>query len=451
MFAKFQLHEHLLRALDKLGIEHPTPVQSKAIPVALEKKDLLVSAETGSGKTVAFLLPTLHSLLNHPDTLAGTRVLVLVPTRELGRQIMQHGLALASYTQLRMGLIIGGESFTKQKALLRKNPEIIIATPGRMVEHLERGTPNFDDLEVLILDEADRMLDMGFSEDVLNIAAQCNTQRQTLLFSATLSHKGVKRIASQITQDATVITLNTIRDKHSNIRQQLILADNNGHKGQLVRWLLEHETFGKALIFANTKVESERIYAELSETKVSVGLLHGDLDQRQRNQVMKRLHSGEVGVLIATDVAARGLDVQDIDLVINFDMAKSGKDYVHRIGRTGRAGRKGLAVSLIGHREWNLMIGIERFLNQRFSRRTIAELEGQYTGPKKLKKSGKMVGPKKKKSKSRLSTKSEKGRINARKSGKTRIAGQRSAESSKAETSKVKSGSVWARVKTTNG
>lgn len=451
MFSHFQLHEHLLRALNKLGLEQPTPVQSEAIPVALKKKDLLVSAETGSGKTAAFLLPAFHTLLNHPDTLAGTRVLVLVPTRELGRQIMQHGLALASYTQLRVGLIIGGESFTKQKALLRKNPEIIIATPGRMVEHLDRATPNFDDLEVLILDEADRMLDMGFSEDVLNIAAQCNPQRQTLLFSATLSHKGVKRIASQITQDAQVLTLNTIKDKHANIRQQLILADNNGHKGQLVRWLLEHESFGKALIFMNTKVESERIYAELSGTKLPVGLLHGDLDQRQRNQVMKRLRSGEVGVLIATDVAARGLDVQEIDLVINFDMAKSGKDYVHRIGRTGRAGRKGLAVSLIGHREWNLMIGIERFLKQRFSRRTIAELEGQYSGPKKLKKSGKTVGTKKKKSKGRSLTKSSLGRMKDKTSVKERIAGQQSTRSSDAATNKVKSGNVWARVKKTNG
>ncbi len=447
MFTNFQLHDHLLRALKKLGIEQPTPVQSRAIPPALEKKDLLVSAETGSGKTVAFLLPTLHGLLNDPDTQAGTRVLVLVPTRELGRQIMQHGLALASYTQLRVGLIIGGESFSKQKAQLRKNPELIIATPGRMVEHLEHGTPNFDDLEVLILDEADRMLDMGFSEDVLNIASQCNQHRQTLLFSATLSHKGVNRIASQITQDAEVITLNTIKDKHENIRQQLILADNNGHKGQLVTWLLEHENFGKALIFVNTKVESERIYTDLFETKGRVGLLHGGLDQLQRNRVMKRLHTGEVNVLIATDVAARGLDVQDIELVINFDMPKSGKDYVHRIGRTGRAGRKGLAVSLIGHREWNLMIGIERFLNQRFSRRTIAELEGQYTGPKKQKKSGKAVGSKKKKSKSHLSTNSSVGRAKDKKSAKGRNTNQQLVGSSLGGAKKATGGSVWGRIK----
>ncbi len=397
MFDKFKLHGDLLRSLDKLGLTTPTPVQSKAIPAAMQQKDLLVSAETGSGKTLAFMLPTLHRLLMRTDSLIGTRALILVPTRELARQILEHSLAVASYTQLKAGLIIGGASFSRQKALLRKNPEIIVATPGRMLEHLRSGTPCFDELEVLILDEADKMLDMGFSEDVLAIAGACSSQRQSLLFSATLNHKGVRHVASNITTDPQLITLNTIQDQPANIRQQVMLADNDGHKTQLLRWLLVNEKFVQALIFLNSKLATVRLHKDLSSLNLRVGLLNGDIDQIERNRMMRRMHLGEIDVLIATEVAARGLDVQNIDLVANFDMARNGKDYVHRIGRTGRAGRKGLAISLIGHREWNLMVGIERYLGQKFERRRVADLEGQYSGPKKLKKSGKAVGSKKKK------------------------------------------------------
>ena len=395
MFNRFKLHGDLLRSLDKLGLKKPTPVQSMAIPAAMQQKDLLVSAETGSGKTLAFMLPTLHRLLMHSDSRIGTRVLILVPTRELARQILEQSLAVAGYTQLKMGLIIGGASFSRQKALLRKNPEIIVATPGRILEHLRNGTPCFDELEVLILDEADKMLDMGFSEDVLAIASACNSRRQNLLFSATLNHKGVRRVASNITTDPQSITLNTIRDQPSNIRQQVMLVDNNGHKIQLLHWLLANENFVQALIFLNSKLATVQLYEDLSRLNLRVGLLNGDMDQIERNRMMRCMHLGEIDLLVATEVAARGLDVRNIDLVVNFDMARSGKDYVHRIGRTGRAGRKGLAISLIGHREWNLMVGIERYLGQKFERRRVAALEGLYRGPKKLKKSGKSAGSKK--------------------------------------------------------
>lgn len=431
MFDQFKLHAELLRALEKLRIDAPTPVQTETIPVAMQRKDLLVSAKTGSGKTLAYVLPMLHRLLVSTDTRTGTRALILVPTRELARQIFQQSLAAASYTQLQAGLIIGGESFSKQKSLLRKNPEIMIATPGRMLEHLQRGTPCFDELEMLILDEADRMLDMGFSQDVLAIAAACNGDRQTLLFSATLNHKGVKRVASSVTTNPQLIALNTIKDKPTNIKQQVILADNNGHKSQLLRWLLSNEKFAQALIFLNSKLNTRRLYEELLEHGLSAGLLNGDMDQFQRNRVMQRTRSKEIKVLIATDVAARGLDVPGIDLVVNFDMARNGQDYIHRIGRTGRGERKGLAVSLIGSGEWNLMIGIQRFLGQKFEQRQIAELQGQYNGPKKLKKSGKVVGPKKKYKTANRVAKSVRKR-SARKSGRAGPA---------------KSGSVWAPIR----
>lgn len=401
MFDTLSLNPLLLKALAKLEITRSTPVQREAIPPALQCKDLLVSAETGSGKTIAFLLPTLQRLLTRPDPKTGTRALILAPTRELAIQILNHCMSLASYTDFKAGLIIGGEDFKKQLSLLRRNPEILIATPGRLRAHLDGGSALLADLEVLILDEADRMLDMGFSEDVLHIASHCNERRQTLLFSATLDHQGIRGMSKKILKNPTVLTLNRIQDKHGDIKQQVILADNPGHKAQLLRWLLEHERFDKALIFTNTKALSGNLGEELKNHGIRTGVLHGDMDQMQRNQVMQRLHNGQIKVLVATDVAARGLDVEGVNLVVNFEMPRNGHDYVHRIGRTGRAGRKGLAVSLVSHDEWNIKAGIERYLRQRFIPRTIEELEGRYQGPEKVKKSGKAAGPPKSKKKSK--------------------------------------------------
>jgi superfamily II DNA/RNA helicase len=397
LFSDFFLHERLIKAIDKLGFEQPTPVQSQVIPPALEHKDLKVSAETGSGKTAAFLLPILHHLLSKsaPDT--GTRALVLAPTRELARQILRHCKELAAFTGLQAEVITGGAGYSYQVALFRKNPEIIIATPGRLLEHLEKGNTDFSDLEVLVLDEADRMLDMGFSEDVLSIAASCNRERQTLLFSATLHQRGLAAIAQKVLREPETLTLNTVQDERTNIRRQIVLADDSAHKSKLTAWLLDNETYDKALVFTNSKVQADSLGGYLRYQKQRVGVLHSGMDQDARNRTMGLLRNGGINVLVATDVASRGLDVKGIDLVINFDMARSGDDYIHRIGRTGRAGEEGLAVALIASNEWNLMSSIERYLRQPFERRTIKGLEGQYKGPKKLKKSGKAAGSKKKK------------------------------------------------------
>jgi len=396
LLSSFPLHPRLLQTLDALGLHEATPIQQQAIPVALERRDLIASAETGSGKTFAFLLPTLDHLLNTPAPDSGTRVLILVPTRELAHQILTQGQKLTSGTRLQIGLITGGESFKFQRALFRKNPEIIVATPGRLLEHQEQGTPDFSDLEVLILDEADRMLDMGFSEDVLSITGQCSRTRQTLLFSATLSHRGLKGMTDTLLRDPATISLSTVRDRHANITQQIIPADDKIHKQGLLSWLLQHESYAKALVFTNTRLQADALGPELRKQGLRAGVLHGDMSQDERNQMMAFLRQGTVKILVATDVAARGLDIKGVDLVINFDMARSGKDYVHRIGRTGRAGKQGLAISLITHQEWNLMTGIERYLKHEFERRTIREIAGKYRGPKKLKSSGKAAGGKKK-------------------------------------------------------
>ncbi|SEA61965.1 Superfamily II DNA and RNA helicase [Thiothrix caldifontis] len=396
-FTDFAIAEPLLQAVQKMGFTQPTAVQAAAIPRALTRCDLLVSAETGSGKTTAFLLPTIQHLLSNPAEQYGTRALVLVPTRELAKQIYQQCQQLLAFTGLQVGLITGGADFRVQQNMLRKNTEIVISTPGRLLELMAEKTPDFSHLDVLILDEADRMLDMGFSHDLQAIAAQCSKQRQTLLFSATLNHEGIIKIAERVLREPEMIGLNTLQDQHNNIEQQVIIADNTEHKQRLLAWLLLNETFVKALVFTNSRAQADNVSGVLQAQRVRCGVLHGDMDQKERNRIMTLFREGTINTLIATDLAARGLDIPGVELVVNFDMPRTGIHYIHRIGRTGRGATRGLTIALIQSSEWNLMVNIERFLKQQFKRRSIKGLEGTYTGPKKLKASGKAAGSKKKK------------------------------------------------------
>jgi superfamily II DNA/RNA helicase len=236
---------------------------------------------------------------------------------------------------------------------------------------------------------------MGFSDDVLAIAGHCNDERQTLLFSATLTHYGVIKIADRILKNHyKTVALNTLHDGHSNIQQQIVLADDNDHKQKLLAWILLNETYDKALVFTNTRLKAVELQGPLRGQKLRVGVLHGEMDQKDRNRMMSLFRDGIVNIVVSTDLAARGLDVKGVNLVINFDVPRNGIDYIHRIGRTGRADEQGLAVALVKSTEWNLMSGIQRFLKQKFERRTIKELEGSYKGPKKLKSSGKAAGSK---------------------------------------------------------
>ena len=393
-FTNFNLHSALQETLIKNGFETPTLVQQRAIPAILTRKDFLVSSKTGSGKTLAFLLPTLHHLLINPNYYAGVRALVLVPTRELAQQIFLQCQQLLEGTSLKVGLVTGGEDFKKQQNLLRKNTPIVIATTGRVLELLTLDTAPFENLETLILDEADRMLDMGFSDDVLTIAKQCSENRQTLLFSATLTHIGVLKMADKLLKHYELIALNTLRDELPHIQQQIVLADDNAHKQQLLAWLLKNEMFEKALVFSNSRIQATALCDPLRASGVRATVLHGDMDQKERQRVMKLFRDGVVNVLVATDLAARGLDIKGIQIVINFEVPRNGINYLHRIGRTGRSDETGVTITLVKHTEWNLMAGIERFLRQNFIRRTVKELAGKYQGPKKLKASGKTVGGK---------------------------------------------------------
>ena len=417
MFAGIELHPRLEKGLEKQSISEPTEVQLEVIPEVLNGKDLQVCAETGSGKTLAYLLPIMQKMLTHESPDSATRALVLVPTRELARQVFKEARKLTDFTQLDVGVLTGGEEFKFQAAVLRKNPEILIATPGRLVDHLRRNTAELGDLEFLILDEADRMLDMGFSEDMERIIFKCGTERQSMMLSATLRHEGVGRVARSWLKDPIEITTQRIQDQHGSIRQQRILADDNAHKDRLLAWLLSNETFEKAIIFTNTRAEVQRLSEFLRRHRNGVAMLHGEMTQDERNYVMQGLRDGRRDVLIATDVAGRGLDVEGMDLVINYDLARKGDEYIHRIGRTGRAGREGLAISLIGPREWNLKAAIERYIQQEMEPRTIQSLKAKYTGPKKLKASGKAAGPKKKKGKDLKKALGKKGASLKKKSG----------------------------------
>ncbi|TVV42011.1 DEAD/DEAH box helicase [Thalassolituus sp. C2-1] len=397
LFANIEFNARLLTGLEQLNISTPTEVQELMLPLALAGKDVQVCAETGSGKTLAYLLPIMELLLNKaaaPN--AGTRALVMVPTRELARQVFKTAQQFADLTHLNVGLLTGGDEFKYQAAVLRKNPEIIISTPGRLVDHIKRGTAELKDLEFLVLDEADRMLDMGFAEDMNLVVSHANKDRQTFMLSATLRHEGIGRIARAMLREPEVITTHTVQDQHEYIRQQRILADDNAHKDRLLVWLLANETYDKAIIFVNKRIEVQRLNEFLRRHRNGIAMLHGDMTQDERNYVMQSLREGKRNILIATDVAARGLDVEGMDLVINYDLARKGDEYVHRIGRTGRAGKTGLAISLIAAHEWNLKASIERYLQQLMESREIPELKGSYRGPKKLKSSGKAAGAKKK-------------------------------------------------------
>lgn len=397
-FSALGLHERLLRALTEAGYEAPTPVQAAAIEPALAGRDLRVTAQTGSGKTAAFVLPMLQRLMDKPDHQVGTRALILLPTRELARQTLAQVEKLARYTFIRAELVTGGEDFKVQAARMRKNPDILIGTPGRFIEHLTANNLDFSGLLMLVLDEADRMLDLGLSDDVLRLAALSNPDaRQTLLFSATPGPRSMGELIASVLREPQELAVNRVQELNENTRQQIITVDDVQHRERLVQWLLANEQYDKAIVFTNTREQADRLGGYLTNPSLKLYVLHGEKDQKFRKQALDRLRNGDISVLVATDVAARGLDISGLDLVINFDMPRSGDEYLHRIGRTGRFGSHGLAISLVGAHEWNLMASIERYLKQKFELRVVDAHPGAYKGPKKLKSSGKAAGSKKSK------------------------------------------------------
>ncbi|MEY2840091.1 MAG: hypothetical protein RJB60_2390, partial [Pseudomonadota bacterium] len=383
-FEDLGLNPVLCKALADSGYTTPTGVQIRAIPAAMNGSDLRVASNTGSGKTAAFMLPALERIIAarrdnqgaaNKGRVAGPRVLILAPTRELALQVSQAASTYGRQVQgLRVATIAGGVPYGAQLKALRGPLDVLIATPGRLLDHLSNGAAVLSSLEVLVLDEADRMLDMGFIEDIESIAAQTPENRQTLMFSATFAgHVG--KLAERLTRNAQHIEVASHTDSHDNIEQRLHLADTLAHKNDLLDHLLTTKEVDQAVVFTSTQRDADILADRLADMGHAVAALHGGMPQGRRNRVLQGLRQGHLRVLVATDVAARGIDVPTITHVINYGMPMKPEDYVHRIGRTGRAGRSGLAVTLAERRDIPMVRRIERFTTQRIPESVIEGLE----------------------------------------------------------------------------
>ena len=374
-FADLNLDKNILSAVRSEGYESPTPIQAQAIPLALEGRDIMASAQTGSGKTAAFLLPTLQRLTKRSEKPGkGPRALVLTPTRELAAQVEKNALAYAKNMRwFRTVSIVGGASFGYQTRALSKPVDLIVATPGRLMDLMQSGKVDFARLEVLILDEADRMLDMGFIDDIETIVEATPTDRQTLLFSATWDG-AVGKLARKLTKNPEVVEVERVDDQ-GKIEEQLLYCDDMRHKNRLLDHILRDANIDQCVIFTSTKAMTEVIADDLYEKGFAANCLHGDMPQGWRNRTLMDLRKGRCKILVATDVAARGIDVPTITHVINYDLPKQAEDYVHRIGRTGRAGRTGIAITFAEVNEYVKVHKIEKYIARKLTELTVEGME----------------------------------------------------------------------------
>jgi len=363
-FDNFELHPKLLKAVAGAGYSEPTMIQLKAIPKILKGFDVRASAQTGTGKTAAFLLPTLNRLTSPAPSGKGPRILILAPTRELAMQIAGQAEKYSQHMdRTKTVCISGGIPYHKQTPKLSRPYDVLIATPGRLIDFLNQGIINLNRVEMLILDEADRMLDMGFLEPVEEIVAKTPKGRQTLLFSATLQGS-VLKFSERLLEKPMDIVVHAEHAKHENIKQRLHYVDDLHHKNRLLNHILRQDDLESAIVFTATKRHADLLVRQLRDEGHEALALHGDMSQRQRTRTIEQLRRGKVNVLVATDVAARGIDVQSITHVINFDLPRNIEDYVHRIGRTGRAGATGTAISFSSGQEAPLVKRIEAFTGQ---------------------------------------------------------------------------------------
>jgi superfamily II DNA/RNA helicase len=381
-FESLNLHPSILRAIEESGYTTATPIQAQAIPEVMAGHDLMASAQTGTGKTAAFALPALNLLATpHESKSRGPRILVLVPTRELAAQVNEAARKYGKFIRARTVSIVGGMPYPLQNKLLSQPLDILVATPGRLIDHMERGRIDMSRLQMLILDEADRMLDMGFMPDVERICEALPAERQTLLFSATLDGN-IGRIAHQILRNPKTIQVAAQTQKHENIEQRLHFVDDMTHKNKLLEHLLIAPEVNQVIVFTSTKRHADLLAEDLYAAGHKTAALHGDMTQGARNRTLTKLRHGDVKVLVATDVAARGIDVAGITHVINYDLPKFAEDYVHRIGRTGRAGNTGIAISFASNMDRHQVRKIEQFTGQRLEPSVIAGFEPKRAAPR---------------------------------------------------------------------
>ena len=375
-FDNFSFHPKILKAVAEAGYSEPTLVQSKVIPKIMEGFDIRASAQTGTGKTAAFLLPALNRLVSpSPKGGKGPRVLILVPTRELAMQITTQAEKYGKYlNRIKTVCVVGGVPYHSQICKLNRPCDILIATPGRLIDFINQRKVDFSRLEMLVLDEADRMLDMGFVEPVERIVSKTPKSRQTLMFSATLQGSVIK-LSERLLNKPMEIVVHAKREKHDNIKQSLHYVDDLNHKNRLLDHILGTQGVKFAIVFTSTKRHADQLVGELYDKGHKTAALHGDMNQRQRTRTIMRFKSGKIKILVATDVASRGLDVQSITHVINFDLPRNVEDYVHRIGRTGRAGTNGTALSFAAGRDAVLVKKIEEFTGHSINIVEIAGLE----------------------------------------------------------------------------
>jgi ATP-dependent RNA helicase RhlE len=375
-FEDFGLSPDILKALSAQGYIHPTPIQTQAIPVVLQGRDVMGAAQTGTGKTAGFSLPIIQLLLAHANTSMSparhpVRALILTPTRELADQVADNVKAYSRFTPLRSTVVFGGVDMTPQTTILRGGVEIVIATPGRLLDHVQQKTLNLSQTQILVMDEADRMLDMGFLPDLQRIINLLPKQRQNLMFSATFSPE-IKKLAASFQNNPVTIEVARSNATAERVTQTIYKVDEDA-KGDAVAHIIRQRQLKQVIVFSNTKIGASKLARQLENEGVKASAIHGDKSQGERMAALEAFKQGQVEVLVATDVAARGLDIAELPCVINIDLPYNAEDYVHRIGRTGRAGASGDAISLFSDKDERLLVDIEKLIKIKFVR---AELSG---------------------------------------------------------------------------
>ena len=383
-FASLKLAPEILKALEESGYKTPTPIQAQAIPEALLGRDLMAGAQTGTGKTAAFSLPMLQNLLPQANASASPakhpiRALILVPTRELAIQVQESIQIYAKHTNLRSLVVYGGVDIKTQTSALMRGVEILVATPGRLLDHVEQRTLSLSQVQMLVLDEADRMLDMGFMPDLKRILALLPKQRQNLMFSATFSNE-IKKLSEAFLNNPLLIEVARSNATNENVTQKVYLVDQDSKHGLLSKLLTENST-KQVIVFTKTKLTACRLARQLVREGIAADAIHGDKSQSERIQALEAFKQGKVMALIATDVAARGLDIDQLPMVINYEIPSAPEDYVHRIGRTGRAGALGEAISLVAPDEEKYLAEIEKLIKREIPKEKTSVSKNSYQKP----------------------------------------------------------------------
>jgi ATP-dependent RNA helicase RhlE len=380
-FTEFGFDDSLLDGIDAMGYETATPVQEQVMPGVIAGRDIIAAAQTGTGKTAAFLLPVIHKLITQPHDAHKINAMIIVPTRELAVQISQILEGISYYTSVSFIDVYGGTggaSFANERKALTSGVDIVICTPGRMISHLNMGYVKLDALKYLVLDEADRMLDMGFFEDIIKIISYMPPQRQNLLFSATMP-PAIRKLANTILRDPMEVNIAISKPPEQIVQEAFIVFD--AQKIQLVKYILQQKEFGSVLVFCSSKLNVKRLCEELRRSKFSADQIQSDLDQEKREQVLLDFKSRKLKILVATDILSRGIDIEDIDLVINYDVPHDGEDYIHRIGRTARAATKGTAYTLVSESEQIKFLRIEKLLGHAVTKAVVPEQFGPVPVP----------------------------------------------------------------------